>query len=87
MYSVYRLRANELDERFLEALKMLFVDKVIEITVNEVGGPANGAVRGAKAEQDETTYLFQASANRQHLLEAIEYINSGRPLRVSPGRY
>lgn len=36
MYSIYRLKANELDSRFVESLKSLFKGKDIEIAVTEV---------------------------------------------------
>lgn len=36
MYTTYRLRADELDADFIEALKALFKDKEIEIIISEV---------------------------------------------------
>ena len=39
MYTTYRLHADELDNDFIEALKTLFKDKEIEITVSEVDAP------------------------------------------------
>ena len=65
MQTVYRLRANELNQQFLDALKTLFEDKEIEIIVTEV---------------DETAYLMQSEANRKRLLEAVEAINYGKNL-------
>jgi hypothetical protein len=42
--SVYRLRIEQLDERFLNALRVLFENKRIEISVSEIGGRVgNGA--------------------------------------------
>jgi hypothetical protein len=35
MYMVYRMKADELDSRFLRALKTIFKDKEIEIAVCE----------------------------------------------------
>lgn len=35
MYTVYRIDANSLDKRFLNAVKAMFRDKEIEITVCE----------------------------------------------------
>ena len=63
MQTVYRLRANELNQQFLDALKTLFEDKEIEIIVTEV---------------DETAYLMQSEANRKRLLEAVEAVTYGR---------
>lgn len=50
MQTVYRLKADELNQQFLDALKTLFEDKEIEIIVTEV---------------DETAYLMQSKANRK----------------------
>ncbi len=36
MYSIYRLKADELDSKFLKSLKSLFEGKDIEIAVTEV---------------------------------------------------
>ncbi len=65
MQTVYRLKAEELDTRFLESLKMLFQDRDIEIVVTEV---------------DETSYLLRSEANKKRLLEAIDDIEHGRNL-------
>ncbi|HXF39555.1 MAG TPA: hypothetical protein VN687_07570 [Blastocatellia bacterium] len=56
MNAIYQLKAEELDENFLNAIKEAFKDKEIEITVYE---------------RDETTYLLRSPANREHLLNAI----------------
>jgi len=65
MYTVYRIDANSLDKRFLDAVKAMFRDKEIEIAVCEV----------PDIEEDETAYLLKSSANRKRLLESIENIN------------
>ena len=65
MQTVYRLKAEELDTRFVESLKMLFQDRDIEIVVTEV---------------DETSYLLRSEANKKRLLEAIDDIEHGRNL-------
>jgi len=65
MYTVYHLKADELDTQFLEALKTLFKDKTIEIVVTEV---------------DETAYLLHSDANRDRLLQAVENVNDGENL-------
>ncbi len=69
MYTVYRLNANELNNQFIEALKTLFKDKDIEITVSEV---------------DETAYLLQSKANRERLLQAVQHINDQQNLIEVP---
>ena len=65
MQASYRLNANELDENFLESLKMLFQDKEIEILVYDVDG---------------TDYLSQSDANRPRLLTAIKNVEQGNNL-------
>jgi antitoxin YefM len=65
MSMVYRLNANELNNQFMDALRILFKDKEIEIIVNEV---------------DETAYLFKSEANRQTLLQAIQNIEAQQNL-------
>ena len=65
MVTTYRLRADELDQDFIEALKTLFKDKEIEIIVSEV---------------DETAYLLQSEANKERLLQAVQNINNQQKL-------
>ena len=61
MYTVYRLKANEIDQRFVDGLKATFQDREIEIVIYEV---------------NETAYLMASEANRTQLLQAIENIHS-----------
>jgi antitoxin YefM len=61
MYATYRLRADEITDNFLKAIKDAYQDKEIEITVQEV--------------EDETAYLMKSEANRKHLLEAVEEVH------------
>jgi antitoxin YefM len=64
VYTVYHMNVNDLDEQFIDALKTLFKDKGIEITVSE----------------DETAYLMRSDANRRRLLQAIQHVNEERDL-------
>ena len=64
MYMVYKMKAEELDSRFIRALKTMFKDKEIEIAVCESG----------QSEEDETEYLLKSPANRDRLLKAIENV-------------
>jgi len=65
VYSIYRLKANELNNQFIEVLKTLFKDKEIEIAVYEV---------------DETEYLTKSEANKKRLLEAVENVKNKKNL-------
>jgi antitoxin YefM len=56
MDAIYHVKADELDQVFLDTLKALFKDKEIEIVVSE---------------RDETAYLLRSPANRERLLRAI----------------
>ncbi len=62
MYTIYRLKADELDSRFIESLKSAFGHKEIEIAVSEA---------------DETDYLLRSPANRDHLLKAVADVEAG----------
>ena len=64
MYMVYKMKAEELDSRFIRALKTMFKDKDIEIAVCE----------SVQSEEDETDYLLKSPANRDRLLKAIENV-------------
>jgi antitoxin YefM len=72
MYAVYKLRADELDQHFLETLRSQFQDREIEIAVCEVADQA----------EDETAYLLRSPANRERLLRAIENVSHGHSLKV-----
>ena len=72
MYTIYKLRADELDQRFLETLKHQFQDREIEIVVSEA----------AEASEDETAYLLRSPANRERLLKAIENVAKGQNLEI-----
>ena len=69
MNTIYRLNANELDEKFVESLRALFKDKDIEIVVSEV---------------NETAYLLRSEANKERLLKAIENVEKGENLVEAP---
>jgi antitoxin YefM len=72
VYTIYKLRADELDQRFLDTLKHQFQDREIEIVVTEA----------AEAAEDETAYLLRSPANRERLLKAIANVAEGRNLEV-----
>jgi antitoxin YefM len=72
MYTIYKLRADELDQRFLDSVKHQFKDREIEIVVSET----------AETSEDETAYLLRSPVNRERLLRAIENVGEGRNLEV-----
>ena len=63
MDAIYRVKADELDQRFLDAIKEMFKDKEIEIAVYE---------------RDETAYLLRSPANREHLLRAVADVENSQ---------
>jgi antitoxin YefM len=70
MYTIYKINANDLDSRFIRALKAMFKNKEIEIAVCEI----------SEIEEDETTYLLKSPANRERLVKAIENVAHDRNL-------
>ena len=65
MKATYRIKANELDEKFIERIKTTFGEQEIEIVVSDI---------------DETDYLLQSPANKERLLKAIQNVNRGENL-------
>ena len=68
MDAIYHVKADELDQRFLDTIKELFKDKEIEIAVSE---------------RDETAYLLRSPANREHLLRAVADVDRSQHI-VTP---
>ena len=70
MHTIYQVNADELDQRFLDAVKAMFKNKEIEIVVYE---------------RDETAYLLRSPANRAHLSNAIRDIEQNQNI-VTPAQ-
>jgi len=70
MQSTYRVHADELNDDFVQALKLAYKHKEIEIVVSDV--------------VDDTDYLLSTKANREHLLESIKQIESCDGLESFP---
>lgn len=69
MVTVYRLHVSELNDQFIESVRVSYKDKEVEITVTEV---------------DETSYLLRSMANRVRLMEAVGNIEDGQNLVEVP---
>ena len=68
MQATYRLNVTELTEDFIKALKSVYPNKDIEITVQET--------------DDETEYLMKSEANKKELLKALEEAKKGKSYRT-----
>ena len=66
MYTTFHLKASDLDERFLKAVKAMFKSRNISIVIEE--------------EQDETEYLLASEANRKMLLKRIKDVQEDKNL-------
>lgn len=67
METIFRLKASEIDDKFLATLKKLFEKREIEITVTDIIN-------------DETEFLLKDPKNKAHLLEAIEEVKHNKKL-------
>ena len=65
MSAVYRLKASEIDSKFLENIKATFGDQEIQILITEV---------------DETRCLLESEANKNRLLVAIRNVENRQNL-------
>ena len=61
METIYRLNADELDNKFIDSLKSVFKNKDIEITVSEI---------------DETEYLLRSTKNKELLSKAVSDVKN-----------
>ncbi|MEK7671720.1 MAG: hypothetical protein AAB344_05830 [Bacteroidota bacterium] len=72
MGMTYRLKASELGENFLQSIKALYGNKLVEIYVAEVNGE----------DEDETEYLMSSPENKRRLLESIDDIKNNRNIII-----
>ncbi|MCA1626248.1 MAG: hypothetical protein LC778_21140 [Acidobacteria bacterium] len=70
MNAIYQVKADELDQSFLDALKAIFKDKEIEIAIYE---------------RNETAYLLRSPANRERLLRAVADVEQNQNI-VTPAQ-
>jgi hypothetical protein len=56
MHTTIKINTNQLDVNFLDAIRNLFKDQEVEISIRNLG---------------ETEYLLSNEANRNHLAESI----------------
>ncbi len=73
MYTTFHIKADELDESFLKALKTMFKKKYISIVVEE--------------DMDETEYLLSSPANRRMLERNLKNAEAGNVKEVNLDKY
>jgi antitoxin YefM len=66
MESTYYLNSNELNEDVIKAIKTLFRNRKIAITVS--------------VEEDETEYLLKSENNKKRLLKSLDNVKKGKNL-------
>ncbi len=69
MTTSYRLNANELSMDVLNAIRLLFKDKEIEINVTEA--------------MDETEYLLASPANMEQIMSSIRELEEGKGVEMT----
>ena len=69
MVTTYRLNTNELSIDLLNAIRLLFKDKDIEINVSEA--------------TDETEYLLSSQVNRDTLMASIKELEAGNGVEMT----
>ncbi len=69
MVATYRLNTNELSLELLNAIRMVFKDKDIEINVTEA--------------DDTTAYLLASPANKENLLQSIAQLEEGKGIEMT----
>ena len=68
MTTTFEMNANELDNKFVKAIKELFKDKKIQITVG--------------VDMDQTDYLNSSEANRKMLSKSLKQAAKGEIVTI-----
>ncbi len=82
MQSIFHLHTSELDASFLDALKSLFRDTEITVTVKAASNGHSHDDDAKESAIDETEFLLSHPANRARLLEAINNADAGNLIAV-----
>ena len=77
METVYKLNARELTPDFITAIRSVYLDRDIKITISEAESSLN---EDDGDEPDETEYLMRSPENRMRISKAIENIERGENL-------
>ena len=66
MNTIFQINSDELDNKFIESIKVLFKNKKLIISVSE--------------DINETTYLLQSKNNAKKLFDALEDVRQNKDL-------
>ena len=80
METMYKLNARELTPDFITAIRSVYLDRDIKITISEVESSMNEDETDDEDDMDATEYLMQSPVNRMRISKAIENIERGENL-------
>jgi hypothetical protein len=72
MYTLYKINTDELNEKFISAIKAQFPHQTIEIAISDL----------AQQQDDETSYLLKDPENKIRLLAAIKNVEQQQYINV-----
>jgi hypothetical protein len=84
---IYRIKADELDERFIEALKTLFKGREISISVQPAKGAAKQSVWDLIERNDKSAHTYQFTAEEFSTIVAESAANENYNLEAAFERH